>query len=144
MHLARALTPTALLIAATAAACSPAAPSTTTSATTPAPAVTVTATTTTTPPPSGDLTTDQPESTAPSRRSAQRVRLPDVVGMNLQAAQDHLQATGFYILNDKDATGQGRLQVLDRNWVVVRQTPAAGKRVPTSTLITLYAKKLGE
>ncbi|TDC84275.1 hypothetical protein E1292_49540 [Nonomuraea deserti] len=64
--------------------------------------------------------------------------------MNLQAAQDHLQATGFYLLDDQDATGQDRLQVLDRNWLVVRQTPAAGKRVTTDTLITLHAKKIGE
>ncbi|WP_220182845.1 PASTA domain-containing protein [Sphaerisporangium album] len=74
----------------------------------------------------------------------QRKVLPNVVGMNLQAAQDKLQATGFYVLNDKDATGQGRFQVLDRNWVVTQQTPGAGQKLPTDTLITLYAKKYGE
>ncbi|MEU7749826.1 PASTA domain-containing protein [Nonomuraea sp. NPDC052129] len=75
---------------------------------------------------------------------ASKKKLPNVVGMNLQAGQDRLQAAGFYILNDKDATGQNRFQVYDRNWVVTRQSPAGGSRVSTSTLITLYAKKYGE
>jgi beta-lactam-binding protein with PASTA domain len=76
--------------------------------------------------------------------AAQKKRLPNVVGKNLQAAQDTMQAAGFYLLSDKDATGQGRFQVYDRNWVVVRQTPAAGRRVALSTLVTLWAKKIGE
>jgi beta-lactam-binding protein with PASTA domain len=32
----------------------------------------------------------------------------------------------------------------DRNWVVVRQKPAAGTRVTEDTTITLYSKKIGE
>ncbi|GAA3414938.1 PASTA domain-containing protein [Streptosporangium vulgare] len=76
--------------------------------------------------------------------AAERKVLPDVVGMNLQEGQDTMQAAGFYILNDKDATGRNRFQVYDRNWVVTRQTPAAGRKVTVDTLITLYAKKIGE
>jgi hypothetical protein len=34
--------------------------------------------------------------------------------MNLQAAQDLLQARGFYVLDDQDATGQGRRGVCSR------------------------------
>lgn len=64
--------------------------------------------------------------------------------MNLQAAQDKLQAAGFYVLDDQDATGQGRFQVFDRNWVVTRQKPAAGRKISTDTLVVLYAKKYGE
>ncbi|MER6170570.1 PASTA domain-containing protein [Streptosporangium sp. NPDC001681] len=75
---------------------------------------------------------------------AEKKVLPDVVGMNLQEGQDTMQAAGFYILNDKDATGQNRFQVYDRNWVVTKQTPAAGRKVTVDTLITLYAKKIGE
>ncbi|WP_405393437.1 PASTA domain-containing protein [Microbispora hainanensis] len=67
-----------------------------------------------------------------------------MVGMNLQAAQDKLQAAGFYVLDDQDATGQGRFQVFDRNWVVTRQKPAAGRKISTDTLVVLYAKKYGE
>jgi hypothetical protein len=42
--------------------------------------------------------------------------LPDAVGVDLQLAQDTLQAAGFYVLTSYDATGQERLQVSDRNW----------------------------
>ena len=44
--------------------------------------------------------------------------VPNVVGIDLQLAQDTLQAAGFYALRSHDATGQGRFQVLDRNWTV--------------------------
>ncbi|MEV0171222.1 PASTA domain-containing protein [Streptomyces sp. NPDC050803] len=66
--------------------------------------------------------------------------LPDLVGLDLQAAQDEAQAAGFYALDDQDATGQDRFQVLDRNWTVCSQEPAAGTH-PTDTLVTLYAVK---
>lgn len=115
------------------------------SATAPAaPVVTVTATVQ---PPSR---TSDDETGTPKRQDtanesvATKKKLPDVVGMNLQEGQDTLQAAGFYVLNDKDATGRNRLQVFDRNWVVTEQSPAAGRRVSTDTLITLYAKKIGE
>jgi hypothetical protein len=55
-----------------------------------------------------------------------------------------MQAAGFYLLDDQDATGQGRFQVYDRNWVVTRQSPTAGRKVSLDTKITLYAKKIGE
>jgi hypothetical protein len=117
--------------------CAPAATSTATP--------TVTATVTQPPPsaePGPDPSTAPPAGHTPRPRTA--ARLPDAVGMNLQAAQDLLQDRGFYLLDDQDVTGQNRLQVYDRNWVVVRQTPAAGKRVPTTTRVVLYAKKRGE
>jgi hypothetical protein len=81
--------------------------------------------------------------TAPARRAA-LIRVPDVVGANHQAAQDTMQAAGLYNLAEKDATGRGRLLLWDRNWVVVRQTPSPGKRVPAGTLVTLFSKKIGE
>ncbi|MFD8561259.1 PASTA domain-containing protein [Streptosporangium canum] len=76
--------------------------------------------------------------------AAERKSLPDVVGMNLQLGQDTMQAAGFYILDDQDSTGQGRLQIFDRNWVITEQDPAAGRKVATDTPVTLYAKKYGE
>lgn len=66
--------------------------------------------------------------------------LPDLVGLDLQAAQDEAQAVGFYALDDQDASGQGRLQVYDRNWTVCSQEPEAGTH-PTDTPVTLYAVK---
>jgi hypothetical protein len=134
MRLAPALATAAILTTAITTACTPG------GASTPPPTVvTVTATA-----PAPPAETSPTPADTPSSEAAERKKLPDVTGMNLQAAQDHLQAADFWVLNDKDATGQNRLQVLDRNWQVVRQTPAAGKRIPTDTLITLYAKKIGE
>ncbi|MGH3877361.1 MAG: PASTA domain-containing protein [Actinophytocola sp.] len=70
--------------------------------------------------------------------------LPDVVCMDLQAAQDAMQAAGYYNLGSDDATGQGRQQLVDRNWVVVGQSPAAGARPEQLAPIQLSAVKFGE
>lgn len=67
--------------------------------------------------------------------------VPDVVGKNHQEAQDLLQAAGFYNLGEEDATGQGRKLLLDRNWVVVDQTPKGGTVLDTKERITLRSKK---
>jgi beta-lactam-binding protein with PASTA domain len=69
------------------------------------------------------------------------VTVPNEVGKNHQAAQDDLQAHGLYILSEEDATGQGRLLVLDRNWKVVSQSPAPGTKVAEDATITLRSKK---
>ncbi|MFE9776359.1 PASTA domain-containing protein [Streptomyces sp. NPDC005931] len=74
---------------------------------------------------------------------AETATLPDLTGQDLQAAQDAAQAAGFYALDDQDASGQNRLQVLDRNWVVCSQEPEAGTH-PTDTKVTLFAVKDGE
>ncbi|WP_370028189.1 PASTA domain-containing protein [Planotetraspora sp. GP83] len=76
--------------------------------------------------------------------SEEVVALPNVVGMNLQKAQDTMQASGFYFLDDQDDTGRHRLQIYDRNWVVTRQEPTAGRKVPVDTKVVLWAKKYGE
>jgi hypothetical protein len=70
--------------------------------------------------------------------------VPSVVGLDHQLAQDTLQSAGFYALVEEDATGAGRLLLVDRNWVVVEQFPAAGAKVASSTQITLRSKKKGE
>jgi beta-lactam-binding protein with PASTA domain len=71
-------------------------------------------------------------------------RVPNVVGMNHQAAQDRLQASGFHNLRERDCTGRGRLLLFDRNWRVVRQSPAAGRRVRTNRAITLCSVKYSD
>ena len=73
-----------------------------------------------------------------------KITVPDVTGKDHQLAQDTMQAAGLYTLVEKDATGQGRLLVLDRNWTTVKQTPAAGTQVSEDATITLSAKKDGE
>jgi hypothetical protein len=67
--------------------------------------------------------------------------LPDAVGLDLQLAQDTMQASGFYFLTSHDASGEGRLQILDRNWKVCDQTPAGGAPTSPGTLIDFGAVK---
>jgi ABC-type glycerol-3-phosphate transport system substrate-binding protein len=70
--------------------------------------------------------------------------VPDVTGLDHQAAQDALQGEGLWLLAEEDATGQGRLLLWDRNWEVVRTDPPAGTAVSEDTTITIYSKKQGE
>jgi beta-lactam-binding protein with PASTA domain len=84
--------------------------------------------------------TPDPEPTA----EVERVRVPDVRGMDHQAAQNRMQAVGLYNLRELDATGQGRLLIYDRNWTVVDQRPRPGARVSPERKITLISKKDGE
>jgi hypothetical protein len=70
--------------------------------------------------------------------------MPDVVGMNLQDAQDALQDLGSYLMNQEDATDQGRLQIIDDNWVVCSQEPAAGTQYSKLDVVTLWSVKNGE
>ncbi|MGW0638870.1 PASTA domain-containing protein [Nocardia salmonicida] len=46
--------------------------------------------------------------------------------MNLQEAQNTIQAAGVFFSRSTDASGRGRAQVMDRNWTVVAQEPAPG------------------
>jgi len=72
-------------------------------------------------------------------------RMPNVVGRNLQDAQDALQAAGVGLLSQShDATGQGRHQVLDRNWQVCDQKPKAGQPVPADVLPDLGVVRVTE
>lgn len=71
-------------------------------------------------------------------------RMPSLVGENLQLAQDKLQALGSYLLDQEDAAGLGRMQVLDSNWQVCEQNPAPGKTVPVETIVLLASVKLAE
>ncbi|RHW22780.1 PASTA domain-containing protein [Nocardioides immobilis] len=70
--------------------------------------------------------------------------MPALVGLNLQDAQDTLQALGSYLLTQTDATGMERFQVLDSNWKVCYQDPQPGAPVPLETLVELGAVKLDE
>lgn len=73
--------------------------------------------------------------------------MPDEVGQNLQAAQDHIQGvTGdpFFFTDSEDATGQARFQVLDANWLVCGQTPAASSTFDYNTDIIFYVVQDGE
>jgi hypothetical protein len=70
--------------------------------------------------------------------------MPELVGMVLQDAQDKLQSLGSYMLDQQDATGLDRMQILDSNWKVCSQAPAPGARVPLSATVALASVKLSE
>jgi hypothetical protein len=88
----------------------------------------------------GTTETDTETPDSATDTDAETATLPDLVGQDLQAAQDEAQAAGFYALDDQDASGQGRLQILDRNWTVCSQDPEPGTH-PTDTPVILYAVK---
>lgn len=104
-----------------------------------APPVTVTATPTPSP-------TVEPEAaeTQAAPAAPETFTMPKVVGENLQLAQDILQKQGSYVLDQEDALGLDRIQVMDSNWQVCSQTPKAGKKVPVETVVLLASVKLTE
>ena len=77
----------------------------------------------------------------PSFDRSQPGRLPNLMCFDLQEAQDSLQTAGFWKFTTEDASGEGRNQVVDRNWTVVGQRPGPGPNMPKSTEILLRALK---
>ncbi|MCG8915833.1 PASTA domain-containing protein [Actinokineospora sp. PR83] len=128
-RLAALLTIPALLTACAPPQATDQAPSTTTPATPPPPAA------------PASTTTAAPEPPSPAEKTC---TVPNVVGMVHQTAQDTMQAAGLYVLLEEDATGQGRLLVVDRNWTTTAQSVPAGQVVHCTQEITLSAKKTGE
>jgi hypothetical protein len=76
-----------------------------------------------------------------------RWTMPNLVGKNLQAAQDAIQElTAFEIpvTTSHDATGAGREQLLDRNWKVCSQNIAAGAEINSTSRIDFGAVRTDE
>lgn len=73
--------------------------------------------------------------------------MPDAVGMNLQDAQDLLQSVSgsmFYFSSSVDATGEGRMQLMDSNWYVCAQNVPAGSAVTEDLEVTFAVVKTDE
>lgn len=109
-----------------------------------------TAASTTTPPSTAPPVTAAPVTAAPVTSAPTTVApapqnlMPNVVCMNLQAAQDHIQAeAGVFLSLSEDATGAGRSQIIDSNWVVVAQRPSVGTPIGEGDAV-LSAVKLEE
>lgn len=85
-----------------------------------------------------------PSAPAPSGSGGRGITVPNVVGLDHQAAQDALQGEGLYDLDERDCTGQGRALLFDRNWEVVSTDPPAGEAVSEDDKITLCSVKQGE
>ena len=67
----------------------------------------------------------------PSTATAGPLRMPNLVGRNLQDAQDALHAAGVvFFATSHDATGNNRPQLVDVGWKVCSQTPRPGQVVP--------------
>lgn len=77
-------------------------------------------------------------------QSVTRKAVPKFTGMGLQAAQDAAEAAGFRHLTSHDSAGRDRKQILDRNWQVCTQKPAAGTRVATDDKLDFGTVKLEE
>lgn len=88
-------------------------------------------------------TTPKAPAAAPATTEPKAAAMPNVVCMNLQEAQNTIQEAGVFYSRSKDATGQGRRQVVDSNWIVVAQTPSAGAPVTEGEAV-LSAVKIGE
>lgn len=102
-------------------------------------------------PPAGAHTTGQTSVTLrvrrPSDGASASTRLgvvPNVVCMNLQDAQNAMQRSGFFNLGSADGGGQGRMQILDRDWVVIAQSVRAGSKPKLTQRIVLTSVKYGE
>jgi hypothetical protein len=70
--------------------------------------------------------------------------VPAVICRDLQTAQDAMRAAGFYVLVPKDGLGKGRPALIDRDWIVVGQSAAAGSSPKRTTVIRLTVVKYGE
>ena len=128
----------------TASACSSTSSSDATSTTTPAVAPnTVTTTTEVLPSTTVATTQNAVPPAATTTAAAEPATMPNVVCMNLQAAQNAIQRAGVFFSRSEDATGEVRSQIVDSNWIVVSQTPPAGSPV-TEGQAVLSAVKIGE
>lgn len=70
--------------------------------------------------------------------SADTWNMPNLIGKDLQGAQDALQSLtsdAIWYSHSTDLTGKGRMQIDDRNWVVCTSTPAPGAAITESTKI---------
>lgn len=70
--------------------------------------------------------------------------MPDAVGMNLQQAQDLLQERSgnfLYYSSSEDATDQGRMQLIDSNWLVCSQNITPGASVTADLNVIFYVVK---
>ena len=67
--------------------------------------------------------------------------VPDVVGMNHGEAQSLLRSKGFMV-NEEDASSEGRWILDNTNWKVCRQDPAPG--ATDALRVAIYSVKLDE
>jgi PASTA domain-containing protein len=93
------------------------------------------------------LASAQPPAPPGTAASPTSWAMPNLVGQDLQAAQNAIQAltaSAIFFTSSTDATGQGRLQVVDSNWIVCSQNVGPGQAITAGTRIEFAAVKQGE
>lgn len=76
--------------------------------------------------------------------SADTWTMPNLIGKDLQGAQDAIQSLtsdAVWYSGSTDLMGQGRMQINDRNWVVCSSTPAPGASFTESTKVSFGVVK---
>ncbi len=76
--------------------------------------------------------------TSPTAAASPSWTMPNLIGMDLQGAQDAIQSLTrgeVWFSSSTDLTGKGRAQISDRNWQVCSSTPAPGTKFSASTEI---------
>lgn len=87
-------------------------------------------------------TTARPqERSTTTSAAASAERIPDVIGMDLESAQELLRWTYGCATSSYDATGEGRGQWWDSNWTVVEQSPRAGAPISGSCSVRMGVVK---
>jgi len=79
-----------------------------------------------------------------SPAAAQVWTMPNLIGTDLQGAQDAIQSLtsdAVWYTGSTDLTGQGRMQVIDRAWVVCSSSPPPGSVFDATTQITFGVVK---
>lgn len=99
-------------------------------------------------PPAAGPSATPPEATAPSSSagSVDTWTMPNLIGKDLQTAQDAIQSltnNKVWYSGSTDLTGKGRQQIMDRNWQVCTSTPAPGETFTTSTAVSFGVVKIG-
>ncbi len=76
---------------------------------------------------------------APVAKADPSWTMPNLIGKDLQGAQDAIQSLTnglVWYSGSTDLTGKGRNQIVDRNWVVCTSTPPPGATFTTSTNVS--------
>lgn len=75
---------------------------------------------------------------SPSASAEPSWTMPNLIGKDLQGAQDAMQSLthdAVWFTSSTDLTGKGRAQINDRNWQVCTSTPPPGATFTASTKV---------
>lgn len=85
--------------------------------------------------------------TSPAAVASPSWTMPNLIGMDLQGAQDAIQSlirSEVWFSGATDLTGKGRAQISDRNWQVCSSTPVPGAKFTVRTEIDFGVVRVSE